>query len=399
MGLLRFYSSIAPCRVLVLLAVVVCAGCWEKIEYTGPRPSTSKQEPTKAVAVTEPAKSPVGSTPASDDRYAVTSAESQVDSPPGAPSPPSTPPDSIPATTTESAPPAADIPKLKSDDDRYAVPPVAKATPANIPATIATPSSAAVVPDKVAAPPSVESGNHSADTTSVSATAVSNSVTTPVATPPTAAASPDATQTASTSSTPASPGTASPTTKTSAATTNTRLTAWILGSRLSLAALAHDRGVAAKSVPIWLEEARAAAKTLGSSLSELPEPAPVGDTAPASRQVINYLLLNGQSLGSELSQRRGPEESALFEIALKSNILLLLYNPSGTAGSSIAVAISRAAPQGKLPAELWRPLVELLQKERRQMTFRRRCGRCTSTSSSISRKLRSTAADECSGNQ
>ena len=151
---------------------------------------------------------------------------------------------------------------------------------------------------------------------------------------------------------------------------NNRRAAWLLGSRLSLAALAHDRGVAEKNVPIWFEDARTAARILGTSVADLPEPAAAADEGPASRQVVNYLLLNGQRIGRELSKQHGPEQAALFEIALKSNILLLLYSPGASAGDSIATAISQAAPQAKLPAELWQPLVGALEKQAPQSDVR-----------------------------
>ncbi len=143
----------------------------------------------------------------------------------------------------------------------------------------------------------------------------------------------------------------------------TRRAVWILGSRLSLAALAHDRGLAVNSVPTWLDDAHSACKLLETSVPELPEPAAASDTAPASRQVVDYLLAQGQRIGLDLSRRYGPGQSALFEVALKSNILLLLYSPGSNASNSISAAISRAAPAANLPAELWKPLVDLIDKK------------------------------------
>jgi hypothetical protein len=146
--------------------------------------------------------------------------------------------------------------------------------------------------------------------------------------------------------------------------------AWLLGSRMSLAALANDRGVAAKNVPTWFADAQSTAKFLGTTVGELPEPAAANDTSPASRQVINYLLVNGQRIGRELAKQHGAEQSALFEIALKSNLLLLLYTPGSSAGDSIASAISKAAPQANVPAELWQPLVDALNKHMLQAEVR-----------------------------
>ena len=102
---------------------------------------------------------------------------------------------------------------------------------------------------------------------------------------------------------------------------------------------------------------------LGTTVPELPEPAAAGDTSLASRQVIDYLLAQGQRIGRELAKRYGPEQAALFEVALKSNILLLLYSPGSDATNSISAAISRAAPQAKLPDALWSPLVDRMNKK------------------------------------
>ncbi|HEX5471971.1 MAG TPA: hypothetical protein VFW73_08795 [Lacipirellulaceae bacterium] len=144
------------------------------------------------------------------------------------------------------------------------------------------------------------------------------------------------------------------------ARSNVRRAIWLLGSRLSYAALAHDRGMAADKVPGWFDEARAQAKMLGTSVPELPAPATANDKSPASEQVIDYLLVQGKRLSSELSQRYGADRAALLEVALKANILLLIYSPGTSEGNSISAAISRAAPQAGLPADLWKPLIDLI---------------------------------------
>jgi hypothetical protein len=141
-----------------------------------------------------------------------------------------------------------------------------------------------------------------------------------------------------------------------------RRAAWHLGSRLSRAALAHDRGMAANNVPGWLDEARSAAKLLETSFADLPPPAATSNPAPVSPHAIDYLIAQGQTIGRELSQRHGQEHAALIEIAFKSNLLLLIYSPGSNDSNSIAAAISRAAPLTKLPAELWKPVVDHVTK-------------------------------------
>jgi hypothetical protein len=144
---------------------------------------------------------------------------------------------------------------------------------------------------------------------------------------------------------------------------NTRREAWILGSRISLAALAHDRGMAPENVPKWLGEARSAADVLGTSVPDLPERTMVDNKVPVSQQVLDYLGVQYQRIVRELGQKHGLEHAALFEVALKSNILILLYSPGSSEAGSLSTAISRAAPQAQLPAELWKPLSDLLGKQ------------------------------------
>jgi hypothetical protein len=266
----RLYKN-AAYRTALMMLVAACAGCWEEIEYTGPRTVSAPRR--DAARPEEPEdKAPAKRPPTN-----------VADVPPvAAPRNETTASTSLPETPAAPAPDAA---PAKAEGDRYAA--------------------------QAAAEPS----------TPTTATAV-------VGQTPSAM--------------------------------NSRRAAWQLGSRLSLAALANDRRLAADKVPIWLEDARTASRHLGTTVADLPDPAAADDNSRVSRQVVNFLLVDGQRIGRELSTRHGPEQSALFEIALKSNILLLLYSPGGTAGTSVAAAISQAAPQAKLPAEYWQPLVDAL---------------------------------------
>jgi hypothetical protein len=144
---------------------------------------------------------------------------------------------------------------------------------------------------------------------------------------------------------------------------STKRAAWLLGSRLSLAALANDRGIAAKNVPGWFSEAQQAGKMLKSNIPDLPSPAVSGDTDPASKQVMNYLLVNGQRIGHDLTKQFGPAEAALFEVALKSNLLLLIYRPGTMEVDSVSAAIQESAARAKLPEKLWTPLIDAINSQ------------------------------------
>ncbi len=143
----------------------------------------------------------------------------------------------------------------------------------------------------------------------------------------------------------------------------TRHAAWQLGSKLSLTALAHDRGIAPDKVADWFAECRSLAESLGTSVAELPEPAEEAASDGASRQALNYLFVQAQEIGRDLSGRHGPEHVALFEVAVKSNLLQVLYEPGSSATEAISTAIAEAAPRARLPAELWRPMLDTLANQ------------------------------------
>jgi len=305
---------------VVLSLAATCAGCWETIEYNGPRTTAASQSKTP------PEKQSSAESTKSVPPVAVLQERAELVSP--------EPPTSVPTEAANPQVAETTAPKrvdgLYSSETTPAAAPPAESSASALPPD--NPASAATVGDRYATP------NGAANP--------------PVDGPPSAP------------STPAATATAAP-----AAMTATRA-AWLLGSRLSLATLAHDRGVAANNVPVWFADAKSAATFLGTTIDDLPEPAATNDTSPASRQAINYLLVNGQRVGRELSKQHGAEPSALFEIGLKSNLLLLIYTPGASAGDSIATAVSKAAPQAKLPAQLWQPLVDALKNKTSQADVR-----------------------------
>ena len=134
--------------------------------------------------------------------------------------------------------------------------------------------------------------------------------------------------------------------------------AWLLGSRLSLAALANDRHVAANNVPIWFEDAKTAAKLLGTTVTDLPEPAAADDTSLASQQVINYLAREWPADRSRAGEAAWPRAVGLVRSRAEVQYPAAAVHARIVGRESIAAAISRAAPQAKLPDELWKPLVE-----------------------------------------
>lgn len=139
--------------------------------------------------------------------------------------------------------------------------------------------------------------------------------------------------------------------------------AWLLGSKLSLAALAHGRGAPGEDVQQLMDQSRSLARLFGITLDDLPN-RPLGiDSDDVPEKALDYLFKTGNQIGTELARRQGIETAALFEIAVKSNVLLVLYEPGSSTVEAISTAITQAGARGKLPADLWQPLVDLLGRQ------------------------------------
>jgi hypothetical protein len=291
----------------VLLGLIMScglAGCWEEIEYTGPDPATAQTAPTPPDATSQAAEQSTEPaaphTVASDDSNA--DASGFADELANSISSETTPP-SEPVVASDPAEPPADTNFLPFETTENTQP-------------REDTSSTSTVPETVSLPTGEETEtSEQADTI---------------------------------------PGIAE------AAPVPTRLDAWLLGSHLSLAALANDRGLAPENVQKWLESAKLHAAALGVAVADLPAAAAGGSSQSTSREVLNYLFVQGQQIGRKLARRHGADHAALVEVALKSNLLRVLYSPGAGTTEAISGAIAQAAPRGNLPATLWQPLVDLL---------------------------------------
>jgi hypothetical protein len=118
--------------------------------------------------------------------------------------------------------------------------------------------------------------------------------------------------------------------------------------------------VAPENVQNWLASAKSHAAALGLAVGELPPTGAAGNSQSASRQALTYLFVQGQQIGRELATRYAADHAALVEVAVKSNLLLVLYAPGSPATDAIAGSIAQAAPRAGLPPSLWQPLLDLL---------------------------------------
>jgi hypothetical protein len=141
---------------------------------------------------------------------------------------------------------------------------------------------------------------------------------------------------------------------------SSRRIAWLLGNKLSLSALANDRGGAEDETAKLFGQAQTLAEMLDVKVGDLPPSrAPTPANANFDR-AIQYLFTQGQPIGRALAAKYGDDHAALFELAVKSNILLALYRPHTSMVGALSSAIEQAGGRAGLPVELWQPLMDAL---------------------------------------
>jgi hypothetical protein len=150
----------------------------------------------------------------------------------------------------------------------------------------------------------------------------------------------------------------------------TRRAAWNLGSKWSLAALARERGVSPDDVAKWLAHSRQLAQSLGTSLNDLP-PLVAADRGASMAMIAKYLITEGQRIGRDLADKHGLDHVALFELALKSNVLLVLYEPRSPVSEALANSLAQARETSGLPAQMWQPLLSAVAEGREPEAVRR----------------------------
>lgn len=329
---------------LLALAALSLAGCWEEVHYTPPPGG----EPTTARArraLIDETPPPVADDPSSDfanDLAAtleppVTTSSAPAGEPASAGgdaarySTTDTPPS---APETESDPLFDDAPTTEVEPPRYAE---------SAPTTeTAQPESPRYEPSTDSTPPVA------AETLSRHAEAL----------PPTNESPPAVS--ASAPPLPAAPNSSDP-------ARNTRRVAWLLGTKLSLAVLAHDRAGDPAEIKKWYDQSQSLARLLGTTIDPLPTPNP---GSAAGNQGIDFVFKQGQRIGRELAKRYGDAEAALFELAVKTNVLLTLYHPNAAVIQALTESMEAAGKRANLPADVVAPLAKAVAEKAPYATVR-----------------------------
>jgi hypothetical protein len=140
-----------------------------------------------------------------------------------------------------------------------------------------------------------------------------------------------------------------------AAEPSTRARVWELGGKLSLAAVAAANAMPKPTVDKVFADAQKLGASLGVDVPALPERKL--DRAEAQADALGYLLRDaGSPVAGRLGTTYGPDHAALFEIAVKTNLLLMFYSPGDTQSTTIAELVRKRAPDARLPDALWRDL-------------------------------------------
>jgi hypothetical protein len=139
-----------------------------------------------------------------------------------------------------------------------------------------------------------------------------------------------------------------------------RLDAWTLASSWSLAAGIAAKGLGPDRYEPMLAKAQQAAAALGVDVPLLPTADEESADAREAAVVAALRTGAGAELVRAIARRLDDAAGAAGQLAIDSHALLLSYSPSSSGAADAAAGIRAAGQSAELPAELWQPLVELL---------------------------------------
>jgi hypothetical protein len=152
--------------------------------------------------------------------------------------------------------------------------------------------------------------------------------------------------------------------------------AWRLGDRLSLAAFLFARGGQDDAAERLMSSIKPIAETMGIAIA--PFPTRAATDVDTYGEVIVYLVEGpGAETGRALAAKFGKDAGLLYDAAIKSNLLLLLYEPGDDHGLG-GVIRSRMGDAG-LPERLWIGVIKAIdtkapQSELKDAVFKMREG-------------------------
>jgi len=147
---------------------------------------------------------------------------------------------------------------------------------------------------------------------------------------------------------------------TPAASSRTTIAVWQMSSKWSLAAAYFAKGLGADRYGDLLEQAKYAAELMN---IELPDFSELSDDARRQAAIASLLIEGaGSRLAESVAENNSEYHAALADLAIKTHALLLVYTPLNEDLDAIITTIRASAEKSALPAEIWLPLVELLEQ-------------------------------------
>jgi hypothetical protein len=144
--------------------------------------------------------------------------------------------------------------------------------------------------------------------------------------------------------------------------------AWEAVSKWSLGAALQAKSLPNAPQAKILAEASKAASDLGIEFPELPQ---ISGDANLQAAVIEGLRGElGVAVANAYASRLGESMAAAADLAIRSRLLLLTYLPGNADAALEAEGLRRAGEASGLPAELWSPLVKLVEQRAKFLEVR-----------------------------
>ena len=140
-------------------------------------------------------------------------------------------------------------------------------------------------------------------------------------------------------------------------------TCWMLGIRLSEASTLAATRQPWSVIEAKLDSTTTLARTIGVQLP--PFPIPTGDALTDSRALIKYgLSASRMVIANSIQLEASARPLALYDVALRSGLLLAVYTPQGQETVSFVNFVENNAAIAGIPEKIWRPFVSDVRSAR-----------------------------------
>ena len=134
---------------------------------------------------------------------------------------------------------------------------------------------------------------------------------------------------------------------------------WMIGSKLSLAAISYFRSSGTPDQ--FFNDAKARASELGIDVKPFP-PRPA-KSSDGLLMILDYFNKgDGARIGADIRQKYGAYHATLYAVATQIFRMAIFYDLDPELGDKIAQSVSAECTQLGLPANLWKPATDAVAK-------------------------------------